>query len=98
MPDRLMAGLQILVLTMLVRIQLGQQANPLSLAERVFCFFRRAKPRLSEQEKTKKPIFREAKRVCLGINFYQDQRGSRRRNELILNQTCLTKEEKTKNE
>jgi hypothetical protein len=38
MPDRLRAGLQILVLTMLVRIQLGQQANPFSAAEGVFCF------------------------------------------------------------
>ncbi len=28
LPDRLMAGLQILVLTMLVRIQLGQLKNP----------------------------------------------------------------------
>jgi len=38
MPDRLRAGLQFLVLTMLVRIQLGQQANPFSEAGRVFCF------------------------------------------------------------
>ena len=28
MPDRLRAGLQFLVLTMLVRIQLGQRTNP----------------------------------------------------------------------
>ncbi|MCE3229311.1 MAG: hypothetical protein K0S32_3862 [Bacteroidetes bacterium] len=36
MPDRLMAGLQILVLTMLVRIQLGQPTKPFSKAEGFF--------------------------------------------------------------
>lgn len=38
LPDRLMAGLQILVLTMLVRIQLGQHPKPFCENNRAFCF------------------------------------------------------------
>jgi hypothetical protein len=37
LAHRLMAGLQILVLCVLVRIQLGQQSNPFR-KERIFCF------------------------------------------------------------
>ncbi len=41
MPDRLMAGLQILVLTMLVRIQLGQLLNPFVISKGFFVFRRK---------------------------------------------------------
>jgi hypothetical protein len=65
MPDRLRAGLQFLVLTMLVRIQLGQQANPFSKAEGVFCFSGLAWRRLSEGRHEKTSLFVKAKQHFL---------------------------------
>jgi hypothetical protein len=52
MPDRLMAGLQILVLTMLVRIQLGQQENPSAQLEG-FLFSDELQAYLRSSKKTK---------------------------------------------
>ena len=71
MPDRLKAGLQFLVLTMLVRIQLGQQRNPFSEAERVFCFSIEIQALLEIESEKQKTIFRFPKnKVSLSINSY----------------------------
>jgi hypothetical protein len=77
MPDRLMAGLQILVLTMLVRIQLGQQANPLGKTEGVFCFFSEPQALLEGEIGKQKIIFRGAKRGLLVEPLQKDQRDPR---------------------
>lgn len=67
MPDRLRAGLQFLVLTMLVRIQLGQQKNPYSKTEGVFCFSGRTQALLEMRYKNQKTIFSLGRKKCFVI-------------------------------
>lgn len=61
MPDRLKAGLQILVLTMLVRIQLGQQGNLSREAGGVFCFLGGPKTCFRDEKETKNHFLRSKK-------------------------------------
>jgi hypothetical protein len=56
---------------MLVRIQLGQQANPLDEIERVFVLPMSLELARRRDGETKNQFFAKQKRVCLSINSFR---------------------------
>ena len=77
LPDRLMAGLQILVLTMLVRIQLGQLKNPLCEAEGVL-FYTNFPSSLLERENSYKTKHYCVPKGAIGFSVWPPLRFSGR--------------------